>query len=103
MNYRHSSTAEPSPAEADQAKVKIEFLGAEERTNYPFVLSVDDLGEGFALTAQVQSPADPQRICDYMQTALDQLVGALESAGYVSAQPGCAPRSRAPTVAGRVE
>ncbi len=84
LNYRHSSTAEPSPAEADQAKVKIEFLGAEERTNYPFVLSVDDLGEGFALTAQVQSPADPQRICDYMQTALDQLVGALESAPATS-------------------
>ena len=81
LNYRHSAAARPSlTAEALQAWEGIEYLGGEERTNYPFVLSVDDLGEGFALTAQVQSPIDPQRICAYMHTALEQLVGALESA-----------------------
>ena len=57
-----------------------EFLRFVERTNYPLTLSVDDFGEGFRLVAQVQSPIDPQRICAYMQAALEQLVGTLESA-----------------------
>ena len=34
------------------------MLGGEERTNYPLTLSVDDLGEGFALTAQVAAPVE---------------------------------------------
>ena len=57
----------------------VELLDFEERTNYPLTLSVDDTGEGFRLVAQVQSPVDPQRICAYMHTALEQLVVALES------------------------
>ena len=55
------------------------MLQSEERTNYPFCLSVDDLGEGFTLTAQVDG-VDPARICGYMQGALEVLVGALEDA-----------------------
>ena len=47
---------------------------------------MDDLGESFALTAQVQSPLDPRRICAYMHSALEQLVGALESAPATSAR-----------------
>ena len=73
LNYRHSAGAAPLLAGEG-----MEFLGAEERTNYPFALSVDDLGEGFALTAQIQSPLEPQRVCAFMHTALEQLVHALE-------------------------
>ena len=40
---------------------------------------MDDLGEGFALTAQVASIA-PERICAFMHAALAQLVEALEQA-----------------------
>ena len=58
----------------------IESLYAEERTNYPLTLSVDDLGDGFLLTAQTQSPLDPERICAYMRVALEGLVEALEQA-----------------------
>ena len=62
-----------------------EFIRFLERTNYPLTLSVDDFGEGFRLVAQVQSPPiNPQRICDYMRTALEQLAGALESAPNAS-------------------
>ena len=57
-----------------------QILQTDERTNYPFYLSVDDLGQGFALVAQVQSPVDPERVCAYMHNALEQLVDALESA-----------------------
>jgi len=67
LNYRHSR---PS---ADQ-----------DRAKYPIVLSIDDRGEDFALTAQVQSPVGPQRILGYMRSALERLVGALESAPATS-------------------
>jgi amino acid adenylation domain-containing protein len=93
LNYRHSTTLlnyhEGADAAAgsgdyrakiDQAWEGIEVLGGEERTNYPLILSVDDLGEGFGLTVQVQSPIDPQHVCSYMQAALEQVVQALESA-----------------------
>ncbi len=75
LNYRHGVRQEA----AGPALEGIEVLQSEERTNYPFVLSVDDLGEGFTLTAQVDG-VDPARICGYMQGALEVLVRALEEA-----------------------
>src|SRR6185437_10587602 len=53
---------------------------AEERTNYPLTLSVDDLGEGFQLTALARVPIEPQQVCALMQMAVTQLLEALESA-----------------------
>ncbi|MFC7519119.1 AMP-binding protein, partial [Herbaspirillum sp. GCM10030257] len=38
------------------------------------------LGDGFGLTAQVQSPIDAGQVCRYMHTALASLVQALEQA-----------------------
>ena len=83
LNYRHNAAANTRgdiAGESAQTWEGIEFLAGEERTNYPFNLNVDDLGEGFALNAQAQSPADPNRICAYMRTVLEQLVEALERA-----------------------
>jgi arthrofactin-type cyclic lipopeptide synthetase C len=67
----------------------IEALNAEERTNSPLTLSVDDLGDGFSLKAQSISrheagTLDPARICLFMQTALARLVDALETAPTTS-------------------
>jgi amino acid adenylation domain-containing protein len=79
LNYRHSAAAAQAPtADALRAWEGVRSLGGEERSNYPLALSVDDLGEGFGLKAQSQSPIDPQRICGYMHRALEELVGALE-------------------------
>ncbi len=74
LNYRHS------PVQGDTAPCMegVELLQSESRTNYPFVLSVDDRGEGFGLTAQVSAASDPDRICALMQRALESLVTALE-------------------------
>ena len=41
---------------------------------------MDDLGEGFALTAQTVTFVDPRRVSELMRTALEGLVEALESA-----------------------
>ncbi|MCF5332595.1 amino acid adenylation domain-containing protein, partial [Pseudomonas syringae] len=77
LNYRHS--AEPQVSDqGDRAWSGIEVLGWNERTNYPLTLAVDDLGEGFALTVQAKAGIDPQRVCAYMETALESLVDALE-------------------------
>src|SRR5262249_33565638 len=43
-------------------------------------VSVDDLGDGFTLTAQSVAPIDPGQVCKLMQTALERLVDALEAA-----------------------
>src|SRR6185436_10189552 len=73
LNYRHSRDAAQTPAWEG-----IETLYGEERTNYPLTLSVDDLGEGFVLTAQSQRPVAPERICAFMTAALEGLTEALE-------------------------
>ncbi|OUM04605.1 non-ribosomal peptide synthetase, partial [Pseudomonas syringae] len=77
LNYRHSATA-TATSDALRAWDGIESLSGEERTNYPLTLNVDDLGEGLLLTTLVQQGVDGQRVCGYMQTALQQLAEALE-------------------------
>jgi len=79
LNYRHSS-AEAVSGEAVQLWEGIEVLGGEERTNYPLILSLDDLGEGFSLNVQAVAGIGAQRVCGYMQMALEQLAQALEQA-----------------------
>ncbi|MEO8490631.1 amino acid adenylation domain-containing protein [Pseudomonas sp.] len=78
LNYRHSAPA--ASAETVSAWHGITALSAEERTNYPLTLSVDDLGEGFGLSLLASTQVDPQRVCAYLQTALENLVSALEQA-----------------------
>lgn len=53
-------------------------MHAEERSNYPLTLCIDDFGDAFSLTAQTAPGIDPQRICAYVQQALVHLVQALE-------------------------
>ena len=80
LNYRHSPGAAQAPtAEARQAWQGIRGLRGGERTNYPFALSVNDLGEGFSLDAQTSASIGPMRICEFMCTALRSLVASLET------------------------
>jgi hypothetical protein len=76
FNYRQS----PQPGNAGPLLEGVEFLWGDSRTNYPVALSVDDLGEGFSLTAQVDGALDPAGVCGLMQHALGALVAALEEA-----------------------
>ena len=80
LNYRHSPAQADVSGEAAPAWEGVETLHSEERTNYPLILSVDDFGEGFQLTAQTQRPLDPNRVCAFMRVALERLVDALETA-----------------------
>ncbi|MCG7756954.1 MAG: amino acid adenylation domain-containing protein, partial [Nitrosomonas sp.] len=82
LNYRHSVN-EGSVATNVSASwwesMGIKVLKENERTNYPLTLSIDDFGNSFRLTMQVQSPIEPQRMIRYLQTALTGLVDALTS------------------------
>ncbi|PHM39382.1 Amino acid adenylation [Xenorhabdus mauleonii] len=82
LNYRHNT----QPVTPNDIVSGIEFLGAQERTNYPFVLSVEDGGSDLGLTAQVVQPFDPERICSYMQQALESLAEALEQTADIPVQ-----------------
>ncbi|MFQ3459984.1 AMP-binding protein, partial [Bradyrhizobium sp. UFLA01-814] len=80
LNYRHNTPAAVTASAADDVLSGVEWLGEEERTNYPLTLSVEDFGEALGLTAQVVEPISADRICGYMQRALEQLAEALEHA-----------------------
>ncbi|WP_259764170.1 AMP-binding protein, partial [Pseudomonas protegens] len=77
LNYRHSAPSAGLPGQADAAWEGMQLLNAQERSNYPLTLSIDDLGDGFMLTAVVAG-IDAQRICHYLHEALDNLLQALE-------------------------
>ncbi|WP_122859110.1 non-ribosomal peptide synthetase, partial [Pseudomonas viridiflava] len=77
LNYRHSAAPQTADATASEAWQGIELLEADERSNYPLTLSVDDLGEGFDLTALTSSGIDARRICAYMVCAVEALVQTL--------------------------
>ncbi|MBF6031871.1 amino acid adenylation domain-containing protein [Pseudomonas sp. P155] len=77
LNYRHSAAAQ-QPRDGQGIWQGVRMLGGEERSNYPLTLSVDDLGDGFALDVLALTEIGAQRICSYMHTALEQLVQALE-------------------------
>ncbi|WXK34589.1 amino acid adenylation domain-containing protein (plasmid) [Mycetohabitans rhizoxinica] len=76
LNYRHNA-----PSSSERSILPgVELLTAEERTNYPLTLSVEDFGQALGLTAQAVASLDPDRICGYMQQALHSLAEALETA-----------------------
>ncbi|WP_017906065.1 non-ribosomal peptide synthetase, partial [Pseudomonas asplenii] len=74
LNYRHLA----GDSTGQSTWSGIETLTGEERTNYPLTLSVDDLGEDFALRVATLAGAGAQRVCGYMLSALESLVEALE-------------------------
>jgi arthrofactin-type cyclic lipopeptide synthetase C len=77
LNYRHV-LAEAASVEDTQTFAGMEILGGQERTNYPFNLFVNDLGQQLSLDVQVDGSIDPQRVCALMHTALESLITALE-------------------------
>ncbi|MDN7805545.1 non-ribosomal peptide synthetase [Burkholderia gladioli] len=74
LNYRHNVVA----VDQENADSGIEFLHAEERTNYPLTLSVEDFGDSLGLTAQVVDTLDAARVNAYLAQALASLADALD-------------------------
>jgi len=82
LNYRHGSRR----AEAGWGGAEgIRVIASHGFTNYPMTLSVDDMGEGFALTAQTDRRIDPHRVTAFLRTAMTSLLDALEQAPQMPA------------------
>ncbi|WP_338861828.1 non-ribosomal peptide synthase/polyketide synthase (plasmid) [Mycetohabitans rhizoxinica] len=75
LNYRHNAMG----SDERSGLPGVELLSAQERTNYPLTLSVEDFGQSLGLTAQSVPPLEPERVCAYMQQALHSLADALEA------------------------
>ncbi|KAF9342572.1 hypothetical protein BGX26_007263, partial [Mortierella sp. AD094] len=76
LNYRHNVTQSTETRNFDG----MNMLHAQERTTYPFAISVEDGDDTLGLTAQVAKQFDSSRICGYMQQALESLSEALDQA-----------------------
>jgi amino acid adenylation domain-containing protein len=79
LNYRHGAANSRIRSGKEEARAPegIQELYREARTDYPLLFAVDDLGQGFRLTTQVEASIDAKRVCQYMHTALESLVEAL--------------------------
>ncbi len=75
LNYRHSGAGN----NISSFDTGIEFLVGQERTNYPFTVSINDLDDEFEMTAQMHAAIDPVRVVDYLRVAMQGLVEALEN------------------------
>ena len=75
LNYRHITL----PIETSQPLLApgIRVIASEEWTNYPLVLTVDDNGEGFLLTAHTDRRIDAHRVIGYISAAIQSLGGCL--------------------------
>ena len=80
LNYRYSEKQQALTAGSSAAWHGVEELFSEERGNYPLHVEVDDFGDGFSLTTQVQQPMDPGRVVRYFEHALAGVVEALRRA-----------------------
>lgn len=77
MNYRHSARS-PEGHWASVPGVRV--LAHRAITNYPITLSVDDLGQGFRFTLQVDRSVSPDSVLRYVNTVSESFVEALERA-----------------------
>jgi amino acid adenylation domain-containing protein/FkbH-like protein len=81
LNYRHTTGQGLDSIN----RTGMRILAAQERTNYPLTLSVDDFGEDLALKVQADQRIDPRRILSYVRTAMHSLLGALEHTPHAPA------------------
>ncbi|WP_194868873.1 non-ribosomal peptide synthetase [Pseudoalteromonas sp. PPB1] len=78
LNYRHTERDEADTPAKDS---DIQGLSAQERTNYPFNLSVNDYGAAhvFSLDLQIDEQVEISRIAEYVMTALSKLTEATQT------------------------
>jgi len=75
FNFRHNVAGR----EAVDSAIRVLEIG-EAWTSYPITVLVDDLGERFGLTAQVDERIGADRMTGYLRTAMESLLEALEGA-----------------------
>jgi amino acid adenylation domain-containing protein len=82
FNYRHSEHEhEDSKALIQWQETGIELQKIYDRTNYPVNISVDDLGQKYNLTFQVDAAVDVQRLSQHFLHIFEVLLSELEQGG----------------------
>lgn len=76
FNYRHGGKSKQH-TDKPVSKSGIRTVSVKDRTNYPFALSVNDLGDEFSFDAQIDHSVSGARVLSYMNNALRHLVSAL--------------------------
>ncbi|WP_460860578.1 non-ribosomal peptide synthetase [Rheinheimera gaetbuli] len=74
LNYRHTGSGKQQ-SEAQTGDYQL--IGGHERTNFPFNLSVNDMGDAFELDVQVDKSLNAQIVMAYIQRALAELIDLL--------------------------
>ncbi len=77
LNYRHMEL--PEGEDGAMSQVQIERFGGHERTNYPFMLSVNDYGTRVSFSAQIAEQVGADRVNAYLEQAVTQLLNALDT------------------------
>ncbi|MEJ2418408.1 MAG: amino acid adenylation domain-containing protein, partial [Exilibacterium sp.] len=77
LNYRHSP---PIDAVRGSEAFGILSVGGQERSNYPFNISINDFGESFSVDALIDVSIGAERVIGYLELALTGMVAALKSA-----------------------
>ena len=76
FNFRHSPAAYASGDKGGWPGVELIF--AQERTDYPVAVAIDDRTNDFLVTAQADSPVDPAQLCRLLDTAVSSLLEAMD-------------------------
>ena len=76
LNFRHSSA---EPAQQQAAEPALQLLTSTETSNYPFELTVDDLGSEFRLKLQLVPQINVRQVMDYTLKALEHVLDALNT------------------------
>ncbi|HTC51379.1 MAG TPA: condensation domain-containing protein, partial [Steroidobacteraceae bacterium] len=79
FNYRHDRSRLSLAADAELLP-GARLVRMEGRTNYPLAVAVDDLSDGFNITAHAAGEVGAARICEYLVAALSAMTDALERA-----------------------
>ncbi|WP_266156572.1 non-ribosomal peptide synthetase [Dyella silvatica] len=80
LNYVHNVAIANDDSDASASIDGIQWLGGQERTNYPITFTIEDFGDSLGFISQVVQPLDPSQVGAYMQQALESLLQALEQA-----------------------
>ncbi|RED45828.1 non-ribosomal peptide synthetase [Aestuariispira insulae] len=79
LNYRHSDRMEQTDTNRDIRNLPgSRFLGAEERSNYPLMLAVDDSRDGFRVTLQARSGIDADLVMNSLLERLQEMTRELD-------------------------
>jgi len=80
LRYRRTQNIQDAACDGSQTPDSKLSLAGEDRNEYPFILSVDDLAGGLKVIAQAPASIGPMRVCRFVDTAFVSLVAALETA-----------------------